>query len=69
MSHTQEIQVVAEALRSAERCTDYWAEVGQCEGLDGCPECLELVARDVLKAVESCGKPHAKAHTGHGRQT
>jgi hypothetical protein len=68
MSHAREIQAVTDALRNAERYPDYWAEVGQCDGLDGCQDCLELVARDVLRAVEQCGKAQSKPHAAHGPQ-
>lgn len=57
MSHAREIQAVSEAIRDAERCPDYWAEVGACEGLDGCEECLETVAKAVLQAIETRDKP------------
>ena len=52
MNLEREIQAVVAAIRDVERCADYYAEVRACDGLDGCDECLELVAQNALKAAE-----------------
>jgi hypothetical protein len=43
---------IAEAIRDAERCPAYDADGEQCEGLDGCDECLEQAAQAVCDALE-----------------
>jgi hypothetical protein len=53
MSHQRDIEAMAGTIQNAERCPDYYAEVGQCDGLDGCPERLELVAQAALRTAET----------------
>jgi hypothetical protein len=50
--YMDQVGAVASAIRNAERCPDYYAQVGQCDGLDGCETCLELASKAALRAVE-----------------
>ena len=52
MSPRDQLQVIAEAIRNAERCPEYDADGEQCEGLDGCAVCLQLAAEAVLIDLE-----------------
>ena len=49
----ERLGVVIATIRDTERCPNYFDEVDQCDGLDGCEACLELVAQAVLEALEA----------------
>ena len=60
MSGDERLLLVREAIESADRCENYYADASAggepCDGLDGCTNCLDLAARAILDALDVTAK-------------